>query len=275
MPTIINNTVDEFHPSSAYHAGRLMAVCQHIQDLVAPDVGRTYVDSYFAAACVNPNLILPRVWKTARTRLRQIPRFDVKRDIEDLATRLVNLFEAGWPARLSLGVQALFQLGYFHQRANLPIPDTRRRLLTASGESVRSNGEKLIADILYGSGIKFEYETRLVVPDRSKESGVAEVIPDFTIKSSDKSRCLYVEFCGMLGVDEYDRQWTYKRSRFAKLGARTLKDVQTDSNVTEHTLMQVISEDVRDTHRFRRELCEAVKLVLALDCLIEERETPF
>ncbi len=272
---ITKSNLDEFHPSPAYHAGRLLAVCQHIQDLVAPDVGRTYVDSFFSAACANPKIVLPRVWTTARSRLRQITLFKDRRDIEDLATRIYNQFGTDWPARQPADVQALFQLGYFHQRANLPITDSRRRILCNGGYAVKSQGEKLVADILFRFGIDPGYEIPLTVPDPKKESKQTELKPDFTIRSEDGTRNFYIEFCGMLGDPGYDRSWAYKRARYVNLNARTWEDVETDGQLTEDTYIQLKSEDVRDVMFLESKLIKAIHKVTGLECHQPELDTPF
>lgn len=263
--------VNEFHPESEYHAGRLLAVCQHIQDLAGGDVGRTYVDSYFAAACTNPSFILPVVWRTARRRLRQIEDWKVRREVEGLATRLVCHFEGTWPKGGRLKKAADFQLGFFHQRAELPFRDTRRRIATAGGTTVKSYGEKLIADILWTHGITALYEEKLTVPDLSKETGLTQLEPDFTVRSRDGLQTLYIEYCGLLGNKKYDKEWDDKRSRYKKLGAKLLQDVRVnrqasdDAPIPAHTLMQILPMDVRNSETLKNQILEAVALITGHD----------
>ncbi len=274
----INQGLDELRKSDAYHAGRLLAVCQQIQFLANPDVGVTYVDSFFSAASANPDLILPRVWNIARRRLRQISDYGTRKELEDLANRAVSSFEKAWPSRLMLKRQGEFQLGYFHQRACIPTPGLRR-YLTNRGNSVQSYGEKLIADILDRNGIPFKYDcdARITVPDESKESGKNKLDPDFAIHSTAGDRHLYIEYCGMRGDEKYDQQWEYKAARYRKLKARTLKDVETDGVVTEHSYFEIVPEDLRNANNLEQLIVQAVRCVLGEDVIsnLAVEATPF
>jgi len=274
----INQGLDELRKSDAYHAGRLLAVCQQIQLLANPDVGVTYVDSFFSSASTNPDLILPRVWNIARRRLRQIADYGTRNELEDMANRAVSSFENAWPSRLMLKRQGEFQLGYFHQRACIPTPGLRR-YLTIQGISVQSYGEKLIADILDRNGIPFAYDfdARITVPDVSKESGKNKLDPDFAIHSTAGERHLYIEYCGKRGDEVYDKQWVYKAARYRKLKARTLKDVETDGVVTEHTYCEIIPEDLRNTKNLEKLIVQAVRRVVGEDVVFKlaAEATPF
>ncbi|MFN2364592.1 MAG: helicase-related protein, partial [Halarsenatibacteraceae bacterium] len=81
---------------------------------------------------------------------------------------------------------------------------------TEQGEKVRSKSEVIIANILYRSGIKYEYEKKLpYAPGKWKE-------PDFTIMTDDGE--WYWEHLGMLGVQDYDEDWIEKREIFESMG---------------------------------------------------------
>ena len=74
---------------------------------------------------------------------------------------------------------------------------------TLSGDLVRSKSEVIIANILFQSNIQFEYERTLFASNHTWR------MPDFTIKY--KGTEYYWEHLGMLGDDEYDREWANKK----------------------------------------------------------------
>ena len=117
--------LNERHTSTAYHAGRFLAICQHIQDLSNIELNSTYVDRFFGAACTRPLSILPRVFKTAVHRLRKIDDWKLRRDVEASLIQLHQEFGEIWPKQLNSEGQGLFQLGFFHQAAALPRKDWR------------------------------------------------------------------------------------------------------------------------------------------------------
>jgi ATP-dependent DNA helicase RecQ len=77
-----------------------------------------------------------------------------------------------------------------------------------SGDMVRSKSEVIIANILYQTGIPFEYETFLTAPDGSRR------LPDFTIEW--RGQTYYWEHLGMLDVDDYRRKWELKKGWYAE-----------------------------------------------------------
>ena len=73
---------------------------------------------------------------------------------------------------------------------------------TLSGDVVRSKSEVIVANILYQSGIPFQYEKPLFAPDRSWR------LPDFTIDWQGYEH--YWEHLGMLDRDDYAEDWAIK-----------------------------------------------------------------
>ncbi len=258
---IARRGANELHPSPAYHAGRLLAVCQQIQDLAAPNVGTTYVDSYFSAASTNP-AILCRVWNVARHRLKQIGHWGTRKELEDLATRIVVQFGDAWPSEHTLHDQSLFQLGYFQQRAAIPHNSGNRRYLTNDGQSVKSYGEKFIADTLFSLGIGYRYEESILAPDEREASGQRAMSPDFAVLSVDGERTLYIEYCGLRGDTTYDKHWSMKARNYRAMGARTITDISADGARGELALLELVPEDVRDGHAVRCQIIEAIELAL-------------
>jgi len=272
---ISRRAANELHASPAYHAGRLLAVCQQIQDLAAPDVGTTYVDSYFSAASTNPS-ILCRVWNVARHRLKQIGHWGTRKELEDLATRIVVQFGDAWPSEHNLHDQSLFQLGYFQQRAALPHPDGKRRYRTNDGQSVKSYGEKFIADTLSSLGVGYRYEESILAPDEREASGQRPMSPDFAVRSADGERTLYIEYCGLRGDPTYDKHWSMKARNYRNMGARTITDIETDGVKGEFALLELTPVDVRDGDAIKRQIVEAIELALGdAECHAAAEQTPF
>ena len=96
----------------------------------------------------------------------------------------------------------------FHQQIGkyLGIDKFRRQRIheTLSGDFVRSKSEVIIANILYQSGIPFQYEFRLIAPDGSRRW------PDFTIEWRGKT--YYWEHLGMLDAEDYRQGWELKKT---------------------------------------------------------------
>ncbi|MHA2503514.1 MAG: hypothetical protein ACXAE3_11670 [Candidatus Kariarchaeaceae archaeon] len=62
---------------------------------------------------------------------------------------------------------------------------------TDKGDTVRSKGEKKVADWLYSNNIEYEYERKITLPDGST------ILSDFYLRESD----IFVEYWGMAGAD--------------------------------------------------------------------------
>lgn len=83
---------------------------------------------------------------------------------------------------------------------------------TLKGDLVRSKSEVIIANLLYESGIEYEYEKELDLG----EDGIR--IPDFTIEDAESGLCFYWEHCGMLGDAAYNKHWQEKQALYKKHG---------------------------------------------------------
>lgn len=81
---------------------------------------------------------------------------------------------------------------------------------TLKGDLVRSKSEVIIANMLYESGIEYEYEKELDLG----EDGIR--IPDFTIEDAESGNCFYWEHCGMLGDAGYNKHWKEKKALYKK-----------------------------------------------------------
>ena len=107
------------HPSSAYHCGRLLAVLEAVQRAALPGVNTTIVDRYYGAASSTPATVFGTLMRGAQPHMAKLQRdkpgarVNLQRSLEDVCAQIGD-----WPATLPLKDQALFSLGYYHQRAH-------------------------------------------------------------------------------------------------------------------------------------------------------------
>ncbi|MCY3920067.1 MAG: type I-C CRISPR-associated protein Cas8c/Csd1 [Chloroflexi bacterium] len=107
------------HPSPAYHCGRLLAVIEEVQRAALPGVNATIVDRYYGAASSTPAVVFGALLRGAQPHLARLERdrpgayVNLQRRLEEVMARIGD-----WPATLALKEQALFSLGYYHQRAH-------------------------------------------------------------------------------------------------------------------------------------------------------------
>jgi CRISPR-associated protein Csd1 len=124
-------SLDPSNTDPAYVAGRAFAVIESLQDAASDgQLNTTYADRYFAGAVTNPRAAIVSGRRDAAAWLRKLRR--TKRGLAvTFDKRLTEIFalidaEPGLPATTTLREQALFLLGYHHQRAHqfAPRPST-------------------------------------------------------------------------------------------------------------------------------------------------------
>lgn len=107
------------HPSVAYHCGRLLATLEGVQRAALPGVNATIIDRFFGTASSAPAGVFGRLMQGAQHHLARLERdrrgayVALQRNIEEVCTHI-----PAFPRTLNLEEQALFSLGYYHQRAN-------------------------------------------------------------------------------------------------------------------------------------------------------------
>ena len=107
------------HPSIAYHCGRLLAVLEAVQRAALPGVNATVVDRYYGAASSTPATVFGALIRGAQPHLAKLHRdrpgayVNLQRGLEDVIAQIGD-----WPPTLALKDQAVFSLGYYHQRAH-------------------------------------------------------------------------------------------------------------------------------------------------------------
>lgn len=108
--------LNEDHPSSAYHCGRIMAVLAEIQWAALGDVGAGVVQRYYAAASATPSLVLGRLIRLSNFHLDKIENkgraVNLQKKLAAIMARLRQI-----PRALDLEGQTLFALGYYQEQA--------------------------------------------------------------------------------------------------------------------------------------------------------------
>lgn len=117
--------LDEQNTAPAYVAGRMFAVLEQIQyDVTGGGLNATYGDRHFAGAISNPRAAIVSGRRDATAWLKKLRRTAAKQGAavrhEKELDALFGLIDPDTqlPARTSLSEQALFLLGYHHQRAH-------------------------------------------------------------------------------------------------------------------------------------------------------------
>jgi CRISPR-associated protein Csd1 len=103
----------------AYLCGRLLAVLEGIQRLAVPGAQATILDRYYGTASSAPATVFGMLLRGAQAHLAKLRKtrkpayLAITQRIEEITEPL-----AAFPATLSLKQQALFSLGYYHQRGH-------------------------------------------------------------------------------------------------------------------------------------------------------------
>jgi CRISPR-associated protein Csd1 len=110
--------LNETRPEPAYHLGRLLAVLDDIQSSVMK-ANTTLVDRFYGSMSTTPYAVVGRLIQGSQAHLQKLRKdnegayFAKQRELESVMGRLQDI-----PAKpLTTPQQALFALGYYHQRA--------------------------------------------------------------------------------------------------------------------------------------------------------------
>lgn len=109
--------LNQDHPDTAYHCGRLLAVLANLQYAALGDVGAGVVQRYYAATSQTPALILGRLITNSKNHLNKLEgglAFWYENKIADVMSRIQDRA----PRTLDLEGQSLFALGYYQQLAH-------------------------------------------------------------------------------------------------------------------------------------------------------------
>ena len=104
------------HPETAYHCGRLLAVLEAVQRRAVPGVNATIVDRFYGAASSTPAIVFGSLLRGAQPHLSKLDR-PARSALQNRVAEVCGQID-GFPKTLSLERQALFSLGYYHQKAH-------------------------------------------------------------------------------------------------------------------------------------------------------------
>ena len=114
------NKLDTENRDPAYLCGRLLAVLESIQRTAVPGAKATLIDRYYGSASSAPASVFGTLMRGAQAHLAKLRKekegayVALQKRIEGICSELPERF----PATLSMKQQALFALGYYHQRAD-------------------------------------------------------------------------------------------------------------------------------------------------------------
>jgi CRISPR-associated protein Csd1 len=111
-------SLDPEYPSAAYQLGRLLAVCENVQYRQrGGNANKTVVDRYFPALSTRPRYVFAQLMRLNELHLGKLQRQGEARYQRAKVAEVVGKLAPGdLPAHLSLEEQALFALGFYHQR---------------------------------------------------------------------------------------------------------------------------------------------------------------
>ena len=134
--------LDEHYPSAAYHLGRLLAVLDDIQHAVMK-ANTTLVDRFYGSMSTTPYAVMGRLIQGSQAHLQKLRkenkfRHDEKQEL--LQSVMVKLQPRDVPQRpLTIREQALFSLGFYHQKAALAAEMRERRAAAEARKAQQAN----------------------------------------------------------------------------------------------------------------------------------------
>ncbi|NLC59121.1 MAG: type I-C CRISPR-associated protein Cas8c/Csd1 [Armatimonadetes bacterium] len=125
----------------AYLCGRLLAVLEEIQREAIPGINTTLVDRFYGTASTAPATVFGHLLSGAQAHLSKLRRtrgsahYALQERLEAVMRPL-----SAFPRTLALQDQALFSLGYYHQRADDRAAMQARRAAKAEAAEADTNG---------------------------------------------------------------------------------------------------------------------------------------
>ncbi len=119
----VAETLEELNPrveDPAYHCGRLLAQLEELQKAAIPGVKATIVDRYYGAASSTPASVFGTLMRNHNAHVGKIrkERPGVGVAIQDRIGEITQKIGASFPTTLTMRQQAVFALGFYHQRAH-------------------------------------------------------------------------------------------------------------------------------------------------------------
>lgn len=119
----VAETLEELNPrveDPAYHCGRLLAQLEELQKAAIPGVKATIVDRYYGAASSTPASVFGTLMRNHNAHIGKIrkERPGVGVAIQDRIGEITEKIGVYFPNTLTMRQQAVFALGFYHQRAH-------------------------------------------------------------------------------------------------------------------------------------------------------------
>jgi CRISPR-associated protein Csd1 len=112
---VLSVALDRGNSSTAYRLGRLFAVLERIQEASHPGINATIRDRFYGAASSSPVSVFPRLLKLKNHHLAKLENQGQKvfyeKEIGEIICEIND-----FPRFLTIDQQALFAVGYYHQR---------------------------------------------------------------------------------------------------------------------------------------------------------------
>lgn len=217
--TQMKTYVNEDHPSTAYHCGRLLAALDFAQQKALGDTNTSNVRRMLGAIMTAPALYLGRLRRL--TEVAYLPKMpgDWPKFVRDRIQLISASIGDEVPRLLQMREQSTFFLGLDQERTFLQThPPTKYKWRTSIGLWVQSRGELDVVEALVFLGRTFLYEPGLQTHgDRTR-------LPDFFLAAETKSTAeterddVYIEYLGMLDKPEYMARWKQKQQEYAERG---------------------------------------------------------
>lgn len=140
------DTLEALNPDQsepAYHLGRLLAVLDDVQTSAMRGVNTTLVDRFYGSMSTTPYAVVGRLIQGSQAHLQKLRKEKPgihhlkQEELEGVMSRLRDV-----PAKpLSTAQQALFALGYYHQRAHISAGIRERTAAKKEREARAANAE--------------------------------------------------------------------------------------------------------------------------------------
>lgn len=127
--------LDPQNVNPGYRLGRLFSVLEKIQEDANPGINATIRDRFYGAASTSPVTVFSQLLKLKNHHLAKLSSQGRKVYFEKLIGEITNALDT-FPANLTLNEQALFSIGYYHQRQDF---FTRKNTLNDNETSTSTN----------------------------------------------------------------------------------------------------------------------------------------
>jgi CRISPR-associated protein Csd1 len=114
---MISVSLDETNINTCYLLGRLFAVFEKIQEQAIPGINSSISNRYYGMASSTPFTVFPRLIKMKNHHLEMIRIKGLRNKYEKLITELTTKVEHRMPYSMIMEEQALFAIGYYHQKS--------------------------------------------------------------------------------------------------------------------------------------------------------------